>query len=141
MRKLLISLIAVSALCGVAASVASSAPPQGPCAVNAIYCPPPALHATSIVACQATGKTLRFPITANSAAGLQSGLVRFRGRIIKKKSFPSHPNTAHFTATLSTRGFKPGLFRLTASITDTLGKTASRSVHFTICKPKPVFTG
>lgn len=140
MRKLLISLIAVSAVFAATAGVASSTP-QGPCAVSAQYCPPPTVKATSIVSCEATGKTLRFPITAIAEAGLKSALVRFRGKTITKKSFPSHPNTAHFTAKLSTRGFRPGLFRLTASITNVFGKTASRTVHFTICKPKPVFTG
>jgi hypothetical protein len=141
MRKLLISLIAVSGLFAMTASLASSAPPQGKCAQNPIYCAPPAVSAASIVNCEHAGTTLKFPITAHAQAGLKSAIVKFRSTTIKKKSFPHHPNTARFTATLSTRGFRPGLFRLSTTITDTLGKKASRSVHFTICKPKPVFTG
>jgi hypothetical protein len=156
MRKFLISLIAVSALFAMTAGLASSAtnarsaaatPPKcSPSSTSplAIYLPPckaPTVGAASLVSCQQTGKTLHFPISAHANAGLRSALVRFRGKTIKKKTFPSHPINAHFTATLSTRGFKPGLFTLTATATDVRGKKASRSVHFTICKPKPVFTG
>lgn len=141
MRKLLISMIVVSALFAVTAGLASSAPPQGPCAVNKIYCPPPSVHVASIVACQQTGRTLKFPIRVTAEAGVKKVRVRFGGRTVKTKSFPREPNTARLTAQLSTRGFRPGLFRLTATVTDAHGQTASRSVHFTICKPKPVFTG
>lgn len=150
MRKLLISLIAVSAVFAMTASLASSrtrAPAAHVTAVvrcGGLYKPPckkPTVITRSIVSCQQTGKVLSFPISVHANAGLKRAVVRQGGRTIKTKTFPGYPTSASFSATVSTHGFGPGLFSLGVTVTDTRGKTASKTVHFTICRPQPVFTG
>lgn len=154
MRRFLISLVGVFAVFAVTAGLAASAtkrPAAHPSVVKcdagqpgAKYLPPctaPTVVVRSIVACEKTGTRLTFPITVRANAGLASATVRFRGKTIAHKTFPGNPVSASFRVRISTRGFKPGLFTLTASVTDTLGKHARKSAHFTICKPAPVFTG
>lgn len=146
MRKLLISLIAVSALFAMTASLASSATkkPRVRCANNSIYFPPckkPTVISRSIVSCQNKGTTLTFPISVHANAGLRRAVVRLGGRTIKTKTFPGNPTDASFSVRVSTHGFGPGLFTLSTTVTDVRGVNASKAVHFTICKPKPVFTG
>ena len=150
MRRLLISLVGVFAVFAMTASLASSASrPQNAAHASAIHCgglyqPPctaPVVISRSVVACQQTGTTLTFPVTLRANAGLRGATVRFRGKKVKSKKFPGNPTSAKFKVTVHTKGLKAGLFTLSTKVTDTRGKSATKSVHFTICKPKPVFTG
>jgi hypothetical protein len=109
-----------------------------------LYKPPcraPVVISRSVVACQNTGTTISFPIRLHSSAGLRSVVVRVDGKKIKSKKFSGAPTDASFRVRVSTRGFKAGLHTLATKVTDTRGKSKSKSVHFSICKPKPVFTG
>jgi hypothetical protein len=150
MRKLFISLVTASAVFAMTASLASSAVKVRHAAhasavrCGGLYQPPckkPVVISRSIVACQQTGTTLTFPVTVRANAGLRSATVRFHGKKIASKKFPGNPTKSSFNVRLSTKGFKAQLFTLTAKVIDARGKSASKSVHFTICKPKPVFTG
>jgi hypothetical protein len=148
MRKLILSLIAVSALFAMTASLASSrtivSAARAPRRCGGLYQPPckkPTVITRSIVSCQQTGTILDFPISVHANAGLSRATVRRGGKTIKTKKFPGNPTDASFSATVNTHGFGPGLFTLGVTVTDTRGATASKTVHFTICRPKPVFTG
>ena len=102
-------------------------------------CRPPSGTVVSITSCRNTGAVLHFPITARSNAGLKSVMVR--GVVTKNYVFKGRPTSKTVSVTVNTRGFKPGLYSLTVKITDTKNKNAIRVAHFSICKPKPVFTG
>ena len=151
MRKLIVALIAVSALFAMTASLASSRTNASAARAPVVRCgglyrPPckqPTVITRSIVACQSRGTLLSFPIAVHANAGLSQATVRQGGRTIKTKTFPGNPTDASFSATVNTHGFGAGLFTLSVTVKDTRGKTASRTVHFTICRarPVPVFTG
>ena len=149
MRKLVFSLAGVIAVLALTASLAVGAShgPRGH--VSAVKCgglyqPPcikPVVIARSAVACQNTGTTLRFPVAVRANAGLKSATAKFRGKTIKTVKFKGSPTNGSFTVVVHTQGLRPSIFTLTIKATDTRNVSASRNVHFTICKPKPVFTG
>ena len=148
MRKLILSLLAVSAVLAMTASLASSRTnvraARAVVRCGGLYKPPckqPTVITRSIVSCQASGTILSFPITVHANAGLSKATVRRAGKTIKTKTFPGAPTNASFSVTVNTHGFGPGLFTLGVTVRDTRGKTASKTAHFTICRPKPVFTG
>jgi hypothetical protein len=150
MRKFLISLVGVCAIFAMTAGLASSATKSRHAAhasvvrCGGLYQPPckkPVVISRSIVACQQTGTTISFPITLHANAGLRSATVRVDGKKIVSKKFPGNPTDASFRVSVKTKGFKSGLHTLSTKATDSRGKSATKSVHFTICKPKPVFTG
>lgn len=150
MRKVLFTFLAAVAVLAATASFAAGASHRPSAHVSVIRCgqtiyqPPcvgPAVVARSAVACRNTGTILRFPVSAHAIAGLASASAKYKGKTIKKVKFTGSPQNGHFTVVISTKGNKPGLFTLTVRATDTRGVSASRTVHFTICRPKPVFTG
>jgi hypothetical protein len=104
-------------------------------------CTPPKATIASIVACQNTGAILSFPVTASANAGLRKITVTFRGKVIKTVTFSGATTKKRVAVVINTRGFKPGLYTLTVKVTDRKGKTVTKTAHFTICHPKPVFTG
>lgn len=149
MRKVLLMSIATFAVMAVTASLASASHGSARAQVSVVRCgalyqPPciaPTVIARSAVACRNTGTILRFPVSVHAVAGLARASATYKGKAIKKVTFKGSPTNGHFTVVVSTKGNKPGLFTLTVRATDTRGKSASRTVHFTICRPKPVFTG
>jgi hypothetical protein len=148
MRKFILSLMAASAVIALTASLASGAKRShahsSAALCNTLYTPPctaPKAAVASIVACRNTGAILTFPVTASANAGLRRVTVSFLGRTIKTVTFKRQTTHKAFTVVISTRGFKPGLYTLTVNATDARGKTVTKRAHFTICTPKPVFTG
>jgi hypothetical protein len=147
MRRVLVTLLAAFAVLALTANLAAGAnkPAAHPAAkCGGLYQPPcigPTVIARSAVACRNTGAVLRFPVSVHAIAGLAKATAKYKGKVIKSITFHGNPQSGHFTVVISTRGNKPGLFTLTLHVTDVRGKSASRTVHFTICRPKPVFTG
>lgn len=149
MRKVFFMLLAAFAVLAVTANLAAGASKRPSAHASVVRCgglyqPPciaPTVIARSAVACRNTGTTLTFPVSVHAIAGLANASAKYKGKTIKKVTFKGSPQNGHFTVVISTRGNKPGLFKLTVRATDTRGKSASRTVHFTICRPKPVFTG
>jgi hypothetical protein len=148
MRKFLLSLMAASAIIALTAGLASGAKRShahsSAALCNTLYtppCTPPKATVTSIVACRNTGTILTFPVTASANAGLRRITVTFQGRTIKTVKVSGATTHKAFTVVISTRGFRPGLYTLTVKATDARGKTVTKRAHFTICTPKPVFTG
>jgi hypothetical protein len=68
-------------------------------------------------------------------------MVRMGKTTVKNFTFKGRPTHKSVAVSINTHGFKPGLYTLTVKVTDVRGKNAIRLAHFTICKPKPVFTG
>ena len=147
MRKFILALmgaLAVVALMANLASGANRAHAHSTALCGTTYtpaCTPPQAAVASIVACRNTGAILTFPVSASANAGLRKITVTFRGKVIKTVKVASGTTKKRFTVVISTRGFKPGLYTLTVKATDARGKTVTRTAHFTICHPKPVFTG
>jgi hypothetical protein len=104
-------------------------------------CRPPSGTVISIPSCRNTGAILNFPITASANAGLRSVMVRMGSTTVKNFTFTGRPTHKSVAVSVNTHGFKPGLYTLTVKVTDVRGKNTTRLAHFTICKPKPVFTG
>jgi hypothetical protein len=104
-------------------------------------CTAPQATVASKAACRNTGAILTFPVTASANAGLRKVTVTFRGKVIKTVRFTNQATRKTFTVVINTHGFKPGLFTLTVKATDVRGVTVTRKAHFSICHPKPVFTG
>jgi hypothetical protein len=149
MRKVIVGLAGICAVLAASVGIASASgggahSAQAGVTCDTLYtppCGPPSAVVVSKASCQKTGKTLHFPIRLHAPAGLRKVLVTFRGKKIKTVTYQGKPETKTLSVTISTRGFKPALFTLTVKVTDVKGRTATRHAHFTICKPKPVFTG
>jgi hypothetical protein len=120
-----------------------------PGTTNTQYCAvgPPVLSAHALsAACRASAARVRIPATTvTSVAGLKSVTVKLDGHTIKTvKISAKAAATKTFTlknVSVSTKGLKPGLHTVTVTAVDTAGRTARRVFRFTICKPKPKFTG
>ena len=120
-----------------------------PGTTNVQYCAvgPPVLSANALSAvCRASSARVHLPATTiTSVAGLKSVTVKLDGRTIKTVKISARVSAAKsFTlknVTIKTAGLKPGLHTVIVTAVDTAGRTARRTFHFTICKPKPKFTG
>ena len=114
-----------------------------PGTTNTQYCQigPPVLSAHALsAACRASASRVLVPATTiTSVAGLKTVKVTLDGRTIKTV----HTSAKSFTLknVRIKAGLKPGLHTIVVTATDTGGRVAKRVFHFTICKPKPKFTG
>lgn len=147
-------LVPMLASCALAASVFVSVghaqlPPCQPGKTNPQYCQPgpPVLSAHALsAACRASAAKVHIPATTiTSVAGLKSVTVKLDGHKIKAVKISARTAAKNsFTlknVTINTAGLKAGLHTVTVTAVDTAGRTARRVFHFTICKPKPKFTG
>lgn len=150
MRKLTITLLSALVVAALAAAGASgagrpaahaAAPPANCGTLYKPPCAPPRSVISSIAACRNTGRILSLPVTLHSVAGLRSAKVTLGRRTIRSLRFTGAPQNRSFRITINTRGFKPGIYTITVRVTDVRGVTRSKVAHFSICKPKPVFTG
>jgi hypothetical protein len=104
-------------------------------------CTPPKAVITSIVACKAAGSTVTFPIRVSANAGLKKVVVTYRGKAVKTIKFTGQPKSKTLSVSIHTGGLTAGVYSVTVRVTDVRGKTNTRTAHFSICHPKPVFTG
>jgi len=148
MRKFILALAGAVALVALTANLAVGASRRAkdpaPTRCGTLYTPPckgPAAVVRSKIACQNSGTVLRFPVSASGSAGLREVTVHFGGKTIKVVHYTGAPLKKTLTVVINSKGFKPGLYSLTVKVTDVLGKTVTKVAHFTICTPKPVFTG
>ena len=149
MRKVIFALMGAVVVIGAMASLASGAsrPPHGHAALvkcGTLYtptCKAPSAVVASIAACKAAGATVNFPIALSANAGIRNVAVKFRGKTIKSVSYSGQPTKKHLTAGVHTAGLKPGIYSVSVKITDVRGKSKTSLAHFSVCEPKPVFTG
>ena len=74
-------------------------------------------------------------VTIVNTGWFDVGIVNGQNKLVPSISFTLK------NVSVSTRGVKPGLHTVTVTAVDASGRTARRVFRFTICKPKPKFTG
>lgn len=147
MRKVNYVLLAAGAALAVMVGAASGALPHAPLLCKpgntSTICLPPRLLLNQILKCRKTGTTITVPpITVTGNGGLKTITVTVNGQRIKSYSFGKPGPTEKVIRGLKVRttGLHQGLYALTVSVVDQLGKKTSTTRRFAICKP-PVFTG
>jgi hypothetical protein len=116
-----------------------------PGTTNTQYCQvgPPVLSAHALsAACRASAARVQIPTTTiTSVGGLKTVTVKLDGRTIKTVKVSSKNSYTLKNLSVSTKGLKAGLHTVTVTAVDAAGRSARRVLHFSICKPKPKFTG
>ena len=146
-RKFFISVFASGALMAAILAPVGHAqlPTCAPGTTNTQYCQigPPVLSTRALsAACRASAATVHIPTTTiSSVGGLTRVTVKLDGRTIKTVKVSSKKSFTLSGISIKTKGLKPGLHTVTITAVDSGGRTARRVLHFTICKPKPKFTG
>lgn len=94
-------------------------------------------------ACFAPSSTITLPpITVTSNAGIRKIVVTSRGKTVKKVTFKGAGPTTHTLSGVTVLSSEtPGMYTVKVATTDVTGKTVSKTLRFSICKPAPVFTG
>jgi hypothetical protein len=145
MRKLLFTLSLAAVVAALMAGLASGAATHRcgtrytpRCSGPAVVVTPPSLQ------CKAPGKSVALaPIKASSIAGIRKITIKVDGKTVKTYTFhgsgPQHKTVSGVS--ISTKGYKAGVHTVTVTTTDVKGKTATRTVRFTVCTVKPAFTG
>lgn len=94
--------------------------------------------------CVSTGATYRLPtVTFKANAGIRRIQVREGSRTVKLITFHGHGPT-HYTLKrliVRTFGLGSGGHALSVRITDARGRSASKTLRFSVCVATPVFTG
>ena len=146
-RNFFITALASAALAVAILAPAGQAqlPTCPPGTTNTQYCAvgPPVLSAHALsAACRASAARVHIPTTTiTSVAGLKSVTVKLDGHTIKTVKTSAKNSFTLKNVSVNTKGLKPGLHTVTVTAVDTAGRSARRVFHFTICKPKPKFTG
>jgi hypothetical protein len=94
--------------------------------------------------CVDAGPAFKLPaITFVSNAGITKIQVSLAPRTIKLITFPGQGKTQYSLNNLSipTTGLLAGAHSVTVEVTDVAGNSASKTLRFSICQTKPVFTG
>lgn len=93
--------------------------------------------------CTDTGATYRVPtVTFTAAAGIRRIQVREGSRTIKLLTFSGHRTNYPLRGlTVRTAGLVAGGHQLSFRITDAKGRSASKTLRFSVCVGTPVFTG
>ena len=148
MRKIILMLVVAGAIVSATASLAAGKARTHAHASQALCgtlytppCTPPKAVVTSIVACRAAGTKVNFPITVSANAGLKKVTVTFRGKSVKTVTFKGKPTKKKLTVSVGTSGLTAGVYSVSVKVTDEKGKSHTSVGHFSICHPKPVFTG
>lgn len=94
--------------------------------------------------CQSQGDAFDVPkVTFTSIAGLRRITVKLGGdKTVKNISFKGNGPTQYTLSglTIATKGLGAGSHNVLVAATDVKNKTTSSTMHFVICKPKPVAT-
>jgi hypothetical protein len=95
-------------------------------------------------ACVSTGAIYRLPtMTFKAPAGIRTIQVRDGSRTVKTVSFRGHKTTTYTLRNLvvQTLGLGAGGHSLSVRVTDAKGRSASKTLRFSVCVATPVFTG
>jgi hypothetical protein len=94
--------------------------------------------------CVSTGGSYKLPkVTFTSNTGLRSVQVIEGARTLKTVAFKGTGTTQYTLngVSVATLGLASGGHQVSLKVTDVKGRTASKTVHFTVCVSTPVFTG
>lgn len=106
-------------------------------------CTPPVLNVKIPPACKHKGSTISIPITEKSNAGLKSLTVKFGTKTVLSAKYSTSPQSKSYAdVPVSTAGLKSGVvYSITIKMVDTKNRVKNATLHFTICKTTPIFTG
>jgi hypothetical protein len=141
MRRVFLFVIGVTAAVAVLAGPATGATSR----CGTLYtpaCTPP--HVTGVISavCRPAGTRLHPSTTVTSNAGIRRITVTFRGHTLASRHFSGQgPTRATVRFTVNTTGLRPGVYTIRVSVLDVVGKRATKTLRFAICKPVPHFTG
>lgn len=159
LRKAITTLVVA---CAVAAGVAGVATAAGPHATTkkcgtkyTPQCPPPSTPTKHYAKpkiktppvspkCVSTGATYRLPtMTFTAPAGIRTIQVREGSKTVKVIRFRGHSKTRYSLGNLvlHTLGLGSGGHAISVRITDARGRSASKTLRFSVCVSTPVFTG
>ena len=151
LRKAISTFVVACAFVAGASGVAEAAKPHlKPTRCGTKYtpaCRPPLIsNKTLSPQCVSAGPSVKLPtITFVSNAGIKKVQVLLGNppRTIKVVTFSGQGKTQFSLAGLnvSTTGLLAGGHSVSIKVTDIRSKTVSKTLHFTICTAKPVFTG
>lgn len=145
MRKVLSTLLIAGALGMALASVASGAP--GVRCTHKSYCSRPTIATRSLpAACRAPGSTIKLPNIrvggGTEPPGIRKITVTLGSKVLFSKSFKK-PGPLTYTIKglkVHTKGLSSGAHKIKIFARDNFGRTATRTLRFSVCKPPP-FTG
>ena len=106
--------------------------------------PKPSIKAPSVSPkCIDTGGTYKLPTVRFTApAGLRRIQVREGSKTIRLLTFKGHRTTYPLRGlTVRTAGLNAGRHQLSVRVTDAKGRSASKTLRFSVCVATPVFTG
>jgi hypothetical protein len=93
------------------------------------------------IACQRPGVTFKMEtITGSANAGVREIKITVHSteRTIFDKHYSNSPlHVVIHGVTVNTAGLASGVHTVTVIVTDTRGKTASKTAHFAVCPPPP----
>ena len=157
MRKAITTLVVA---CAVAAGISGVATAAGPhvstkkCGTKYTpSCPPPTKQTFAKptiktppvnAKCVSTGATYKLPTMSFKApAGIRSIQVREGSKTVKTISFRGTKTTTYSLRNLvvHTLGLGAGGHSLSVKITDAKGRSANKTLRFSVCVTTPVFTG
>jgi hypothetical protein len=149
LRKTISTLVVACALVVGVAGVAQAAQPQvKPTRCGTKYRPactaPKITNKPLSPTCVAAGAGYKLPtITFVSNTGIDRIQVSVAPKTIKLITFKGQGVTQYSLKglTVPTTGLAAGGHELTVTVTDLLNKTASKTLRFSVCQAKPVFTG
>lgn len=150
MRKAISTVVVACAFVAGAAGVASASQKSHVSTrrCNTKYtatCTPPKIVSKPVSPkCISTGTGFKLPsITFTSNAGIRKIQVREGGRTIKLITFKGQGQTQYKLngLSLATRGLGSGGHPVTITVTDIRGRSASKTLRFSVCVATPVFTG
>lgn len=94
--------------------------------------------------CVNAGPSYKLPtITFVSNAGIKQIQVMLGSKGIKTLTFPGQGKTQYSLKNVQVRtaGLQAGAHSVSVKVTDLTNKSAGKTLHFSICQTKPVFTG
>lgn len=156
MRKAITTLVVAGAVAAGISGVATAAAPHvstKKCGTKYTpACPPPkqnfakpTIKTPPVNAkCVNTGATYKLPTMSFKApAGIRSIQVREGSKTVKTISFRGHKTTTYSLRNLvvHTLGLGAGGHALSVRITDAKGRSANKTLRFSVCVSTPVFTG
>ena len=143
MKKVLLTLLLGGALAiGV---VAASSAATVRC-IHKLYCPgvhPVIVHKTP-KGCRALGKSFTLPdVKVSDRSGIKVITIKLGSKVIYTKTFSGRGPLTYTVHGLkvSTAGLHAGGHGITIYAKDFFGVSRTSSERFTVCAPKPVFTG
>ena len=141
------------ALCGLSTAAIAVAAPSASSSAAATRCgtgqyetkctAPKFTYRAPSAKCQAVGTAVDVPkVTFTSNAGLRQITVKLGGKTVKQVSFKGKGPTQYILKGLKipTNGLSSGSHSVLVSAKDVRSKTTTSTMHFVICKPKPVAT-